>query len=55
VGAVCYLTNGAVDIPYRWSGRRWISTYIRDRSHTPSDLARRGWRFDRVAAPITLS
>jgi len=49
-GAIAYLTNGAVDIPYRWSGRRWISTYIQDRSHTPSALARRGWWFDRVVA-----
>lgn len=50
-GTLCILTNGPVDTPFRWNGRRWVSVFIRDRSHTPSELARRGWWFLRVYVP----
>jgi len=50
IGAVGWLTNGAVEIAFRWSGRRWESMIITGRTQTPSELARRGWRLDRLVA-----
>lgn len=48
IGAVGYLSNGAVEIPFRWNGRRWESVFIDSRSQTPSALARRGWALRRI-------
>lgn len=53
IGAFGWLSNGAVEILHRWTGRRWESTIITGRSHPPSALARRGWWLARLE-PVSL-